>query len=711
MRPTRVEIESFRGYNEPYSFDCLADVVVLCGPNGLGKTSFFDAITWALFGDIPRLRGSRDVVGDAHIRNYFSASDRPQVSVHLSEGDTTALVTRHGSLLRVVRDGIEHEGPDAEEWIARQFRPPTDPEDWTLRDAERRFHSANLLGQEEVAAFLRTTNPRDRFDALASLLGIDLVRNFYLHTAQVKKDGHAEIDRHESRLAELDQRLEAIRIERARLLAGAPQSDEPSSVERLLDRLQAVAVRASPMGVTAFLPTSEDITAADLLSSAQEIRAGLEAVVDSGRKRVLALRRIESELPAARRRSERRSAIGEELEARRSALEGSEDLLVAARKQRDTVRQQLADLRAAIQARRKDADAFAAFLLSAEAHVHTDKCPVCEQSIDPEAVVVGLRERAADLPEELRKQEGTRQRLEGEEREVGETAGRLEATVVSLREQIAALEGEKGTLDERDAELSTMIATAALSDETGLNEVAPRRVDEAARLTDAENAAGECDAIIAELRYLASADRRSQLADEEKEHRSERSEALEQLRLVKRTVEILGGLTEAAKVSEREIVERLMRGELALLNALYQRLRPHPVLDHLDLDFGEFGDRGEVYFQAVSGGKRMNVSATFSSAQLNAVAICIFLALNASAQPAAFALLDDPIQNMDDFNVLGLLRLLRSVSAGRQVIVSTHDLSWEAWSAGSCDLSTDRSERSRIPSLVRRAGSSGHIRD
>jgi hypothetical protein len=36
-------------------------------------------------------------------------------------------------------------------------------------------------------------------------------------------------------------------------------------------------------------------------------------------------------------------------------------------------------------------------------------------------------------------------------------------------------------------------------------------------------------------------------------------------------------------------------------------------------------------------------------------------------------LLDDPIQNMDDFNVLGLLDALRSAKAGRQVVVSTHD--------------------------------------
>jgi exonuclease SbcC len=185
MKLTRVEIESFRGYNEPRSFDCLADVIILYGPNGSGKTSFFDAVTWGLFGDITRLRGSRDVVGDTHIGNYFSGGAGPHVSLHLAIGDRTALVTRRKSSLLVVDAGIDYTAAAAEAWIAQRFRPSTSLESWSLAEAERRFLSAHLLGQEEVAAFLRSTNPRDRFDALASLLGIELVRRFYTHTSKV----------------------------------------------------------------------------------------------------------------------------------------------------------------------------------------------------------------------------------------------------------------------------------------------------------------------------------------------------------------------------------------------------------------------------------------------------------------------------------------------------------------------------------------------
>jgi hypothetical protein len=175
------------------------------------------------------------------------------------------------------------------------------------------------------------------------------------------------------------------------------------------------------------------------------------------------------------------------------------------------------------------------------------------------------------------------------------------------------------------------------------------------------------------VRYLASADRRSQLVAEERRLHEDLEKASVELQRAYTAGAILRGIVGAAKSSEVNIVRQLMVEQQPLLNALYQRLRPHPVLDHLDVEFGQFGDRGEIYFQAVSGDTRANVSAIFSSAQLNSVAICIFLAHNISAGNGRFALLDDPIQNMDDFNVLGLLDLLRAISDGRQVILSTHD--------------------------------------
>jgi exonuclease SbcC len=131
----------------------------------------------------------------------------------------------------------------------------------------------------------------------------------------------------------------------------------------------------------------------------------------------------------------------------------------------------------------------------------------------------------------------------------------------------------------------------------------------------------------------------------------------------------------AARRSERDLVREMFEAIEPTMDALYGRLRPHPVLDRLRLDIGSFDERGEVRFVAYSSTAQANVTNIFSSAQLNAVAVCIFLAMNLSViqSRAAFALLDDPIQNMDDFNVLGLLDLLRGLLGERQFVLSTHD--------------------------------------
>jgi hypothetical protein len=61
---------------------------------------------------------------------------------------------------------------------------------------------------------------------------------------------------------------------------------------------------------------------------------------------------------------------------------------------------------------------------------------------------------------------------------------------------------------------------------------------------------------------------------------------------------------------------------------------------------------------------------------MNALAVCIFLSLNlgVSTPPLTCAILDDPLQSLDDINLLGLIDLLRRTKDQWQLFVSTHDL-------------------------------------
>ena len=54
VRLKELKIGNFRAYRGSYKFDLDADLVVLFGPNGFGKTSFFDAIDFACTGGVAR---------------------------------------------------------------------------------------------------------------------------------------------------------------------------------------------------------------------------------------------------------------------------------------------------------------------------------------------------------------------------------------------------------------------------------------------------------------------------------------------------------------------------------------------------------------------------------------------------------------------------------------------------------------------------------
>ena len=60
VRFENVSITDFRAYRRPQTFRFGANVTVLYGPNGFGKTSLFDAIDFAVTGDVGRLHSSND---------------------------------------------------------------------------------------------------------------------------------------------------------------------------------------------------------------------------------------------------------------------------------------------------------------------------------------------------------------------------------------------------------------------------------------------------------------------------------------------------------------------------------------------------------------------------------------------------------------------------------------------------------------------------
>lgn len=117
-----------------------------------------------------------------------------------------------------------------------------------------------------------------------------------------------------------------------------------------------------------------------------------------------------------------------------------------------------------------------------------------------------------------------------------------------------------------------------------------------------------------------------------------------------------------------------------LINELYQKLDPHPIYKLLDFDvtLTKSGPSHlDIFVRSSDKGKLPTLY--FSTAQINILSLCIFLARALQVQENKTPhtiFLDDPIQNLDTINILSfidLLRILISEKFNKQIVISTQD--------------------------------------
>src|SRR4051794_41637095 len=85
MRPLRLDLHGFTVFREPTTVDFTdADFFVLVGPTGAGKSTVLDAISFALYGTVPRWGDRRRIenalapsAAEARVRLVFEAGGAP----------------------------------------------------------------------------------------------------------------------------------------------------------------------------------------------------------------------------------------------------------------------------------------------------------------------------------------------------------------------------------------------------------------------------------------------------------------------------------------------------------------------------------------------------------------------------------------------------------------------------------------------------------
>ena len=472
MRPLHLELRGFTSFKEPARLDFEGRrLFAITGPTGAGKSSLLDAMTWALYGQVPRVgRETRQLIthGAKAMAVQFDFSVR-------------------GTRYRVSRQAPGNLGARLERLRADDVWEPLEDR---AREVTRRieeligldyttFTKTVLLPQGAFDTFLRGDEPQRR-DILTRLLGL----------GRYEEAGRAA----RNRAAGARSAADALREQIERLDAASPEAiahleREHAALAARVERLGARTALLAALAEEARTTTEAESAAARAAVAGTEATRDAEAARDAletamqGREHVQSEHaRLDAERTAldyeetAHRRLEREAQMLEQREAARRALVAAE-----------------AEQRAAIEDAERAVEE-AARLRGGAGRAEAAR----EQAAETQRVALAALATAAAASHAT-------------ERALGEAANAADDERVAAERAAADRDDEArrlAALDERLRVQQTVLAAADRDDEAarGAHESAERASEAAStRLRDAEAEHGACaDALVAAQRQDAA---------------------------------------------------------------------------------------------------------------------------------------------------------------------------------------------------------------
>ena len=667
MRISRLVVSGFRGFATSRTFDLDADAIIIVGVNGQGKTSLFDSILWALTGAIPRLGDDERLVsmyspsGEARVEVALRSSSGEMMTVTRSfDGEQQQLRLVQGE--EVSQDDVARVNLLAALWPDAAHTP----------DGQSALTSALTrsvyLQQDLVREFIEADDEQQRFSAVSELVGAGRVTDLSLALERAKTAWSRatnvqlkDLETARSRLGSLEARLEAL---------GQPE----------IDAVDVESAWAEWWDRSAQL-VGEPVETPSLGAP------GASLMLDARVKEIDARRR------SVERQLDLLTELLEELEAE-SVAEVSEEGLAPLQAAVDNADAQLTSARRALQAAQASAaeqrrlqvqlrDTQAELRALAELALrHLDgPCPVCGQEHDAERTrgrLEGLVGDGADdtggIPADGGDVAVLAADVERLEQAHLSAVAALRATTAAERERLRIRSERSRRLEElglpgtsedivsavRDALAGADTLTTELSSLRSRGEklaLDVARAGEGARRDELGQQVDDARARVTELEHLVnSREQTGELAGE-----------------------VLGGLRDAAS----EVVAAQLDQIDPLLQRIYATADPHPSFRAVRLLTKVARGRGRLNAAVIDPHAELSSDApeaVLSSSQLNALAVSVFLALNLGVPtlPMQAVMLDDPLQSLDDVNLLGLIDLLRRTKDQRQLFVSTHDVRFGA---------------------------------
>jgi DNA repair exonuclease SbcCD ATPase subunit len=654
MRLTKLTVTGFCGIADRVEVDLDASVVVLAGRNGLGKTTICDALIWGLTGAHPR---------GVDPQNLYTETPA-QVAVQGTSGDgqdwTISRIARARSVdVQVLVGDMPILGKAAEQWITMSLFPrladSSELTDGLLSDSV-------YLQQETLRAFLSGRSDNERFVSLARMVGARGLSTFVQDFDAERKRWSKANKESESQLVNEELALTRLRSEVAYQdlqVAEASSSRVVGSWDAWLAQVRSVAA----FDVSADGPSEEYVRAGVValsqaeagvmnnLSTLEVLAAEMAAPEDDSR--------VLADLEAARIAVD---DAQQHLSFRDKALEAAENAAEVARLHARALQEH--------QSRMAELASLALGLLD-------DDCPVCGQAIHADQVAVRLRESLDTQPMGTAFLDSALSGLSVATKNQIEAMADLTAARLQLRAVEDLVRQERIRRETFEQMLEDLqIAVSQNSDRR--SSIEERRAELRKRLDLVQSlratAAQFTEQIELEGLRRRARSGRVQLSELERSLEDRRRELSSSMR----TAEVATRLSGELKSASDELVSRRLDEIQPLLSHLYAAVDPHPTfkevrwvtrvhygVPRLDPVVSDDTARIEV----------RDPSSTLSTSQSNALAVTIFLAFSLGIAPSALdcLILDDPLQNLDDIHLLGLVDVLRRVCEHRQVIITTHD--------------------------------------
>ncbi len=628
MRLDFVEVSGFRGFRDKLRVTFGSGFTVITGRNGVGKSTLFDAVEYALTGSIGKYtveKAAQESLSDYLWWRGAGRADAHYVTVSF-KGDAGEVFT----ITRSRESGADKTATEIEAALCRNVRPD---------DALRQLCRTSIIRDEWIAALSVDLSETERFELVRGALGLGQGSDFGAKAKAVLKAAEAAHASRQAAYAEARNQLTRALTQLAEAKDAIARTGDASAAMQAL----VVATPDAPQELVARLAAGR----AALTTRRAQLGAIGEAIFQG--REVLSLR----------------SAL-ETPEALAKRTEAQQRLAAATRSKEDAERV-AAEANKALELEERGND-IAASLAAIIEHGerlgrHDAHCPLCAAERTDEEFANGLllaRQRMEVLASGVaaaRKQATAAREAAARSFEIFEQARAVweemesELARQTAREQAHVEIFERNSLDFR-----------FVQDPDGLEQYLNAERD---RLIELERA-------LLTLEVSHSVAKTASLEEQVAVLRQAAETAASAVENSEKALVVAKAMDRGVRSISGEIMDERLAQISPLLNELYQRLRPH-----FDWRSIEYSIRGDVRrFLSLKVGDGLNPQFVFSSGQRRAAGLAFLLSVHLAREWTSWRtlLMDDPVQHIDDFRALHLIEVLAALRlGGRQVVCAVED--------------------------------------